>query len=485
MILDNKLFVAFDKAPINILPNMACRHGLIAGATGTGKTITLKVLAEGFSSIGVPVFLADVKGDVSGMCLAGSENEKIKERLSIMNISDFEYKSFPTRFWDVYGEKGHPIRATISQIGPLLLSRILNLNEIQTGVLTVVFKVADDNKLLLLDIKDLKAMLQYCSGKSKELSVQYGNISTASISAIQRSLLLLEEAGGNIFFGEPDLDIMDWFKTDGPMGYINILHCAKLFLEPRLYSTFLIWLLSELYEALPEVGEVEKPKMVFFFDEAHLLFKDAPKTLMDKIEQVVRLVRSKGVSIFFISQSPSDIPNAIQGQLANRIQHALRAYSPSEQKAVKAAAQTFRENPEFDSYEAILSLSTGEALVSFLDEKGSPSIAQKALILPPQSMMAPCDDNIRIQHIASSEFFAKYTNVVDNQSAFEDLQNIKTQETNMAEAEKQEAQKEKEREETLQQMTKIATKIGTSILTSVGKKTSRSLIRGLFNTLKK
>lgn len=518
MLLENNLYIAFDKDPIFMLPSMACRHGLIAGATGTGKTITLKVLAESFSSIGVPVFLADVKGDVSGMCIAGTENDKLKERLDTMGINDFQYKSFPTRFWDIYGEKGHPVRATVSELGPLLLARVLQLNDTQTGVLNIVFKVADDHQLLLIDMKDLKAMLQYCSTNSKELSSTYGNISASSVGAIQRNLLMLEESGADIFFGEPALDLMDWFKTDGQLGYINILHCAKLFLSPALYSTFLIWLLGDLYEHLPEAGEIDKPKMVFFFDEAHLLFKDAPKALMDKIEQVVRLIRSKGVGVFFISQSPSDIPDSIQGQLGNRIQHALRAYSPNEQKAVKAAAQTFRSNPDFDSYDAIMALGTGEALVSFLDEKGSPAIVRRAFVLPPQSAMTPCDDNMRASLIAQSEFFAKYTTLVDNKSAFEDLQLLKEKEVAQQQAvvaeqaqekleqeqakkaekeaeaaakkaardaERLEKEKEKERSRTVHEITRAATKIGTSMLSNVGRKASNSLVRGIFDALKR
>ena len=390
---DRKIRLAQADSPIYLLPSMANRHGLIAGATGTGKTITMKVMAESFSDMGVPVFLADIKGDLSGMCEKGKDSEDMRARIARFGLDGFVYKSYPTRFWDIFGDEGHPVRVTVSSMGPTLLARLLGLTEIQAGVLNIVFRVADDNGLLLLDLKDLRSMLQYVGDNRAEFTTAYGNVSAASIGAIQRALLAFEGEGGELFFGEPELDIRDWMRTDvDGRGYINILSSKRLIQSPTVYGTFLLWMLTELFERLPEVGDLEKPRMIFFFDEAHLLFSDAPKALVQKIVQVVKLIRSKGVGVYFISQSPSDIPNDVLAQLSNRVQHALRAYTPAEQKAVRAAASAFRVNPAFDTETAIMELGVGEALVSFLDEKGVPGIVQRANILPPQSLMGPAEE---------------------------------------------------------------------------------------------
>ena len=407
---------------VYLRPEMANRHGLISGATGSGKTITLKVLAESFSSMGVPVFLADVKGDIAGMCLPGQDSPDMRQRIVRFGLgaTGFDYQAFPTRFFDVYGEKGHPVRTTISEMGPDLLGRLLGLTEVQTGVLSVVFQVADDEGLLLLDLKDLRLMLQHVGDNAKEYKLSYGNVSSASVGAIQRALLQLEQAGGELFFGEPALDIEDWFALDaGGRGFINILDCTKLFLSPLLYSTFMLWMLSELYESLPEEGDLDKPKMVFFFDEAHLLFDGAPKGLLQKIEQVVRLIRSKGVGVYFVTQLPTDIPDSVLAQLGNKFQHALRAYTPNEMKAVRAAARSFRQNEAFDCAEAITELQTGEALVSCLDETGAPAVVQRAFILPPESAMGAINDGVRAQVIADSPLREKYSQTIDNESAYE------------------------------------------------------------------
>lgn len=423
MIKDGKLWISKNEGCQFLLPKMANRHGLIAGATGTGKTVTLKVMAEAFSSIGVPVFLADVKGDLSGMCVPGQMTEDMAKRVAKFGIEDsFDFTSFPTRFFDVFGKNGHPTRTTISEMGPVLLSRLLGLTAVQEGVLNIVFRVADDNGLLLIDIKDLKAMLQYVAEHKEEYTVTYGNVSPQSVGAIQRALLALESQGGNFFFGEPSLEISDWFATDEDgKGYINILDSTDLIQSPLLYATFLLWLLTELFEQLPEVGDLEKPKLVFFFDEAHLLFRDMPKTLNQKIEQVVKLVRSKGIGVYFISQSPSDIPDEVLAQLGNRVQHALRAYTPSEMKAVRTAADTFRQNPAFDTATAITELGVGEALVSFLDEKGVPSMVERTFILPPQSQMGAIDVMTRTRMINQSPLDEKYGYDVDPESAYEIL----------------------------------------------------------------
>ena len=405
-----------------LLPALANRHGLIAGATGTGKTITLRVIAEKFSSIGVPVFMADVKGDLSGVARPGQENAKITERVQKLGMEDFHFAGCPAVFWDLYGERGHPVRTTISDMGPLLMARLLNLNETQSGVLHLVFRIADDNGMLLLDLKDLRAMLQYVGDNAAKFKTQYGNVSAASIGAIQRGLLELEGQGGDRFFGEPALDLDDFLQTDSNgRGVINVLVADKLINAPKLYATFLLWLLSELFERLPEVGDPEKPKLVFFFDEAHLLFNEAPDALLEKIEQVVRLIRSKGVGVFFVTQNPLDVPDAVLGQLGNRVQHALRAFTPRDQKAVKAAAQTFRQNKALDIESAITELGVGEALVSLLTEKGQPSVVDRALIYPPQSQLPPLTPEQLEQMVKQSALYGHYEKLVDRESAYEML----------------------------------------------------------------
>lgn len=439
---DNLIFMGKGDAAAYLLPNMANRHGLIAGATGTGKTITLKVMAEAFSELGVPVFLADVKGDLSGMCKPGIDSEALQKRLRKLGVEHFSYKSFPTRFFDVYGEGGHPVRTTVSEMGPMLLSRLLDLTNVQEGVLNIVFRVADDKGWLLIDMKDLRAMLQYVGEHAADYTIDYGNVSRQSVGAIQRALLALEDSGGDRFFGEPALDIRDWMTLDEDgRGYINVLHCQKLFQNPLLYSTFLLWLLTELFENLPEAGDLEKPKLVFFFDEAHLLFDDAPKVLVQKVEQVVKLIRSKGVGVYFISQSPSDLPDSVLAQLGNRVQHALRAYTPAEQKAVRTAAQTFRPNPAFSTEDAIMDLGTGEALVSFLDAKGRPGIVERAMILPPQSFMGAIDDARRENEIMASDLYGKYETAVDRESAYELIRGQKNAAAQTDDAEPEETEK--------------------------------------------
>ncbi|WP_313953525.1 helicase HerA-like domain-containing protein [Accumulibacter sp.] len=410
-----------EDTELALLPALANRHGLITGATGTGKTVTLQVLAERFSSIGVPVFMADVKGDLSGLAAEGSISPKMQARLDALGIKEHSPAKCPVAFWDVFGEQGHPVRATISDMGPVLLARLLNLNDTQTGVLQLVFRVADDNGLLLLDLKDLRAMLQHVGENAKSLTSEYGNVSAASIGAIQRGLLNLGDQGGDVFFGEPMLDIADLMQTDNGKGVVNILAADKLMTSPSLYSTFLLWLLAELFEQLPEVGDVEKPKLVFFFDEAHLLFSEAPAALLDKIEQVVRLIRSKGVGVYFVTQNPLDIPDSVLGQLGNRVQHALRAFTPRDQKAVKAAAQTMRANPRFDAETAITELGVGEALVSFLDEKGRPNIVERAFVLPPASRMGPQTTDERQAVIKASAIYGHYEEAIDRESAYEKL----------------------------------------------------------------
>ena len=420
---------------LSITGKMANRHGLIAGATGTGKTVTLQVMAETFCQAGVPCFMADMKGDLSGISQVGKMSGFIEKRLPEFGIENPEFQSCPVRFFDVYGEQGHPMRATISQMGPQLLSRLMQLNETQDGVLNIVFRIADERGLLLLDLKDLRSMLDWVSKHAKEYTTKYGNISIQTIGAIQRSLLQLESQGADKFFGEPSFDIYDLMQCEGGKGVMNVLAADKLMLQPKLYSTFLLWLLSELYSTLPEVGDLPLPKLVFFFDEAHMLFTDTSKALLDKIEQVIRLIRSKGVGIYFITQSPTDIPESILGQLGNRVQHALRAYTPKDQKAVKTAADTFRANPAFKTDEAIMNLETGEALVSFLDEKGAPSVVERAKILFPLSQIGAVTEGQRLDIIKQSRIYGKYDTPVDRESAFEVL---------MAEAEKQLAIQEEE-----------------------------------------
>lgn len=522
---DGKLWIASSgDTPIMLDPKMANRHGLIAGATGTGKTISLKVMAETFSTASVPVFMVDIKGDVCGIAKKGEENSHVTKQLEKCKVpadAGFEYKDYPVMFWDVYGEKGIPVRTTISEMGPTLLARLMGLNETQSGILEITFKVADDKQLLLIDLKDLRSMLQYVSDNAKDLQTKYGNVSAQSIGAITRSLLSLESAGADVFFGEPNLDIKDWVRTTSDSrGIINVMDCVKLSNQPLLYSTFLLWLLTDLYETFPEVGDMDKPRMVFFFDEAHLLFNDAPKALLDKIEQVVRLIRSKGVGIYFITQSPSDVPENILAQLGNRVQHALRAFTPSEQKAVKVAAQTFRANPDFDTEEAISVLGTGEALVSFLDEDGAPSIVQRAFILPPQSYMGPCEEDLRTKIINGSDLYLKYKDAVDNRSAYEELEEVRLakeeEERKAAEAKAQaEAEKEAEKERIAQEKEEArqkreeerekreqereadrrakqferrfgaVSKAASGAITQIGREVSRNLIRGLFGNLKK
>ncbi len=423
MLLDQNIWVGTSRdGAVCLLPKMANRHGLISGATGTGKTVTLQVLAEGFSRLGVPVFLADVKGDLAGMAKPGEMNAKIEERLGTCGVSSFPFSASPVCFWDVFGERGTPIRTTVSEMGPLLLSRMLGLNETQSGVLYLIFRIADDERMLLIDLKDLKAMLAYVGDNASRYTLNYGNITKASVGAIQRAIAILEDQGGNVFFGEPALDLADWFTRDeAGNGVVNILAADKLFSKPVLYSTFLLWMLGELYELLPETGDKELPKMVFFFDEAHLLFNDCPKALMERIEQTVRLIRSKGVGVFFITQNPMDVPSTVLSQLSARVQHALRAFTPAEQKVVRAAAQTFRQNPAFSTEEALTSLKTGEALLSFLDRDGTPSIVQRATILPPQGSIGTISDNLRETFIATCPFEERYAEAYDRESAYEIL----------------------------------------------------------------
>ena len=422
--MPDPLLIAKGSDSLFLLPNMANRHGMIAGATGTGKTVTLQVMAESFSRIGVPVFAADVKGDLSGVSQPGKDNPKLAERVKQLKIDDFAFAACPVTFWDVFGEQGHPVRATVSDMGPLLFSRLLNLNDTQAGVLTMVYKIADDNGLLLLDLKDLQAMLQYVADNAKQFQTQYGNVSAASVGAIQRGLLTLQQQGGDKFFGEPALNLDDLMQTDGQgRGVVNLLAADKLMTSPRLYATFLLWMLSELFEHLPEAGDPEKPKLVFFFDEAHLLFNDLPKVLEEKIEQVVRLIRSKGVGVYFVSQNSVDVSEVVLGQLGNRVQHALRAFTPKDQKSVRAAAETFRANPKLDVEKTITELGVGEGLVSFLDDKGTPEIVERAFVCPPRSQIGPITPEQRQQAMQSSVVAGVYEKTVDRESAYERLKN--------------------------------------------------------------
>ena len=426
----NPLLIAKAEQELFLLPRMSNRHGLIAGATGTGKTVTLQVMAEAFSRIGVPVFAADVKGDLSGISQPATNNPKLAERVQKLGLQNFDSSGCPVTCWDVFGEQGHPVRATVSEMGPLLFSRLLNLNDTQAGVLTLVFKVADDNGLLLLDLKDLRAMLQHVGDNAKDLQTEYGNISPASIGAIQRGLLTLEQQGGDKFFGEPALNLDDLLQTDSNgRGVINLLAADKLQTSPRVYATFLLWLLSELFERLPEVGDVDKPKLVFFFDEAHLLFTDLPQSIEEKIEQVVRLIRSKGVGVYFVTQNPTDVPEVVLGQLGNRVQHALRAFTPNDQKAVHSAANTFRANPKLSVEEVITQLAVGEGLVSFLDEQGTPGMVERALVCPPHSQIGAITPQQRQQLIQNSIVCGVYEKVVDRESAYECLKNRKVEAT--------------------------------------------------------
>ncbi len=498
----DRIFVGKGDVDVYLLSKFGNRHGLVAGATGTGKTVSLQVLAEGFSSRGVPVFMADVKGDLSGMSQPGGGKPKLEERAVQIGLTDYSYAPFPTIFWDVFGEQGHPVRATISEMGPLLLSRLMDLNDVQEGVLNLVFKVADDEGLLLLDLKDLRQMLAFVGEHAQELTLQYGNVSPTTIGAIQRSLLVLEQQGGDKFFGEPALELSDLMRTttDGK-GYVNILAADKLMMNPRLYSTFLLWLLSELFEELPEVGDLDKPKLVFFFDEAHLLFTDAPSALVQKIEQVVRLIRSKGVGVFFISQNPLDVPDTVLGQLGNRVQHALRAFTPRDQKAVRSAADTFRVNPKFDTATVITELGVGEALVSVLEEKGTPTVVEKTLVRPPASRLGPVTPMERQGALNHSPVAGKYDSSVDRESAYEVLQKKVVQaaqeveqEKAMAEqarqqreydaaAERQARYEERLRASQAKRRDSVIESVAKSTLRSAGSQLGRSLVRGVLGSL--
>jgi DNA helicase HerA-like ATPase len=475
------LLIAKGKTDIFLLPKMANRHGLVAGATGTGKTVTLRVLAEQFSQIGVPVFMADVKGDLSGLPFPGGENPKVTERVSKLGLKDFSFEDYPVAFWDVFGEQGHPVRTTISEMGPLLLSRILSLNEIQSGVLSITFKIADDNGLLLLDLKDLRAMVQFVGDNAEQFKTQYGNISAASVGAIQRNLLTLEEQGADKYFGEPALNIEDLMQTGSKgKGMINILTADKLMQSPRIYATFLLWLLSELFEQLPEVGDPEKPKLVFFFDEAHLLFEDVPKALEEKIEQVVRLIRSKGVGVYFITQNPLDLPETVLGQLGNRVQHALRAFTPKDQKSVKVAAETFRANPKLNVVKAITELGVGEALVSVLDEKGTPTIVERALICPPHSRLSPLLPEERTRFVRESVLYGHYEKAVDRESAYEKLK-AKAEQMKM-DSQEEAAQKRRAAEPKSQTEQLIGAAVK-SAAHAIGSQLGRQIIRGVLGSI--
>jgi DNA helicase HerA-like ATPase len=473
------LQIAKGKNEISILPHMANRHGLVAGATGTGKTVTLRVLSEQFSRIGVPVFMADVKGDLSGIAKPGGDKPQFAERAKQLGVEDFTFEGFPTVYWDVFGLQGHPVRTTISELGPLLLSRVLNLNDVQSGVLTLIFKIADDNGLLLLDLKDIKAMAQYVGDNAGQFKTSYGNISAASIGAIQRGLITLEEQGAGAFFGEPALDLQDFMQTEGGKGVVNILAADKLMQSPNLYATFLLWMLAELFETLPEVGDPEKPKLVFFFDEAHLLFEDLPKILLDKIEQVVRLIRSKGVGVYFVTQNPLDIPDTVLGQLGNRVQHALRAFTAKDQKAVKAAAETFRTGPGLDVTKAITELEVGEALVSVLDMKGAPTIVERAKILPPRSRLAPLSPDDRMAVMKASTLFGHYEKTLDRESAFERLK----QRTEETKAQEEMAPAGRGKAEPQSDTAKLMGAMAKSAAHAIGSQIGRQIIRGVLGSI--
>ncbi len=492
----HKYLIGKSDKEVFLLANMANRHGLIAGATGTGKTITLKVLAEYFSDHGVPVFLSDVKGDVASLAQAGEINPKLQERIDLLGLGDFSFRGFPIRLWDIFGELGHPLRTSISEMGPLLLSRILDLNDVQTGVLHIVFRIADDMGLLLIDLKDMRSMLQYVGDHASQFTIEYGSISKTSVGAIQRALLQLEDQGGDHFFAEPALEIEDLLLTDPDgKGFINVLASERLMRSPALYSTFLLYLLSELYETLPEVGDLDKPKLVFFFDEAHLLFNNATKILQEKIELVVRLIRSKGVGVFFITQNPIDIPDKVLSQLGNRVQHALRAYTPKEQKAVTAMAATFRQNPNIDITSVITQLKTGEALVSMLDHQGTPGIVERTMIIPPRSHMGTIEPARRDAIIKNSPFFYKYGAIVDKESAYEilkakmeRLQSLKQEELQQKQKEIQLKQQQREKAQSERkpssrtQQTELQ-KMAKSFLGTMSSSIGRELARGVFGSL--
>ncbi len=486
--MTSRTLIAKSDKEIHIVPQMANRHGLIAGATGTGKTVSLQVLAESFSKQGVPVFLTDIKGDVSGISKAAIPGEKLMARVSKLELADYSNQAFPVCFFDVFGEKGHPMRTTISEMGPLLLGRMLNLNDTQEGVLNIAFRIADDNDLLLIDLKDLTTLLEYIGNNRAKFITSYGNISAASIGTIQRNLLVLEDQGGDFFFGEPAFDIYDLLQTDSNgLGIVNILDATRLMQSPRLYSTFILWLLSELFEELPEAGDLDKPKLVFFFDEAHLLFDEAPRILLEKIEQVVRLVRSKGIGVYFVTQNPLDVPDSVLGQLGNRVQHALRAFTPRDQKAVKAAATTFRQNPAFSVEEVITQLGVGEALVSFLDEKGIPNIVERAFILPPASQIGPITDNERTQVIQRSSLNGVYERKLDRESAYEILTKRIDQEnqTKLAKVEAERQAKELIQQQKAEAAKRKAEKAnrGGDIFSDIASQTGKAITRNISNEL--
>ena len=497
----NRAFVAINDKAVCLVPKMANRHGLVTGATGTGKTVTLQNLAETFSAMGTAVFAADVKGDLSGVAARGGNKDSVIKRVDQYGLAakGFSFQAFPVCFWDMFGEQGIPVRAGMTDMGPLLLGRLLELNETQSAVLTVVFKIAEDEQLELFDMKDLRKLLEYTAANASTYAARYGNISTASVAAIQRALVALEQQGADRFFGQPELDLNDLLRVENGKGVINILAADKLMNSPKLYSTFLLWLLSRLFDTLPEAGDPERPRLVFFFDEAHLLFSDAPKALLQKVEQVVRLIRSKGVGVYFITQAPSDIPDSVLGQLGNRVQHALRAYTPNDRKAVKAAAQSFRANPAFDTETVIAELGTGEALISFLDEKGAPHPVERAFILPPEGQIGPLDAAERQRLITSSSLFRVYAQTVDSQSAYEklaadpastmsakeravkekaDAAARKEEEKARKEAEKAARQAEKEQEKAAQEQRKFWGKVARDVVVPVAKQILGALFKG-------
>lgn len=485
--MSDGILIGKGEKQVYLLPKYANRHGLIAGATGTGKTVSLQVLAEGFSRLGVPVFMADVKGDLSGISQPGKAHPKITERIETIGIEDYQFAGFPSVLWDLYGEKGHPIRATISDMGPLLLSRLLDLNDTQEGILNIAFRFSDDEGMPLLDLPDLRTTIKYIGDHRKAFQTTYGNISPASIGAIQRRLLVLEEQGAKQFFGEPALDLWDFMRTgSGGFGNINILAADQLMQSPRLYATFLLWLMSELFEHLPEVGDLDKPRMVFFFDEAHLLFEDAPKALVDKVEQVVKLIRSKGVGIYFVTQNPLDIPDDVLGQLGNRIQHALRAFTPRDQKAVRAAAQTFRANPKLDTEKTITALGVGEALVSTLEEEGIPGIVEQTLICPPSSRIGPATESERSEVLRTSPFAGRYDQDIDRVSAHEKLSERMEKiaaEAEQAELEMAEEKRQKRQSSGRGRRQSVGEALAKSVARSIGSQLGRQIIRGVLGSV--
>ena len=500
MYVNNKALVAKDKDFIELNLNMLNRHGIITGATGTGKTITLKVIAETLSKAGVPTIITDVKGDLSGCARPGVDSESLQKRFKKLGIENFEFTRFPVRFWDTFGNLGHPIRITVSNMGPSLLSRVLGLSDAQEGILNIVFKIADDKGMELIDLKDLRSMLQYVAENAKEYQMDYGNITNASVSTILRKLLSIEQDSGELFFGEPSLDINDLMKKseESGQGYLNIIEVNELIKNPTLYATFLIWLLSSFYELLPEVGDLDKPKAVLFLDEAHLIFSEMNEDIVKKLTQVIKLIRSKGIGVFFISQLPSDIPDDILNQLGNRIQHCLRAYTPKELKAVKVAAESFRENKEFNTEEAILELGTGEALVSFIDKDGKPSIVSRATILPPQSLMSEISEEEILEVVRNGLMETKYRNVYDRETAFEKIEDIneeirkqkeeelkKQEEIKQKEQEEKEAKRlKKEAKEKESELSKSVKKVANSFMTSIGRQLGNAIIRGILGTKK-